>query len=510
METARAFLLFEISTWNSRWNQKVIYMLVEASDSNPMAKLTDQPLELFELILDLLPMADLIALRTMNRSIKDAVDRVIQQSVTPEKALASWFTVNDLVHVLALQAVCGLVFAGPAILSIMGRFSFQPDSLEAYVPIIHTTVFIELLQRIGYIFVHGTLQYSDDPLEVLKRACRVSWMNQDLQPGVFGALTFKRSDSVIHVVPTTEEGPMYAILHGLSSCMFNFMTYNQFISLYPKSTFINHTFVAIDTIDDTRHRHVSGSVLVDTFQKYRQWGFEKTPLTIVPIFDRNSELNINVRYVGDRYCFVLPVNHARRRSFTMPVQNTLPELTANSWNISYDSASLYRLNTVPVLTVDRKQYSISWAVREMANIPTSVRVDLPVMRHSLDIQSAVSACYNPLLDRNEPSQVLFDLFQDFALGEDVTEFRRQGKDIPRAEIAWTLYTRLLRGFEGVPTSEWPEIRMSLHAKEGRSLWFVRLVLPRDSEYQTLLYGIGNMELLNGLRKSSVRVQYTFK
>ncbi|KAF8640156.1 hypothetical protein AX16_010256, partial [Volvariella volvacea WC 439] len=269
--------------------------------------------------------------------------------------LSPYFTPDQILAFQYLQSQTGTLISGSTALQFFDRSTYPESDLDIYAEHRHALPLVNWLSSIGYKFVAQNGQAEDVKQAFMETSEYVHMTetgpSRDNVPGGFsesvpvgrfgrgvaGVLNFEKrakdgSKRKIQVI-TAVHSPKEIILHFHSTCVMNVISHEKAYALYPRATFSHRRSLICST---------AGSKQDAARQKYRErgWTLEKTT-PLAEQYDTRSDFQLNCdhrrpgarsyRYVGDRYCWVIPL--ARTQS-TQTLQ--ADRLEVNSWRLTYN------------------------------------------------------------------------------------------------------------------------------------------------------------------------------
>ncbi|RDB23173.1 hypothetical protein Hypma_009674 [Hypsizygus marmoreus] len=293
--------------------------------SSVMVMLESLPLTCDDTVCDELQPASLSCLAGVSKMMNSVVWGYQRRSFNITRTLSLFMTVEEAFCFRVLQAKTGMIIIGSVVVQFMDRAPLKDIDLDVAVGHEHSYEVGRWLCLIGYQF-----QSDLGPAHSFAEAHVQATLGMHRDLGAFGSpLFWSRVASVFtfrHILRSTtihlisaEYSPLDVILASHSTCVMNFITHEQAVSLYPFEMFHSRWSLVCNTVD---------SMQETSRQKYvrRGWTMVKS-LTYMEIINPKSEFRTRNRFVGDDNTWALSLEPA------IPYPSS--SLSANSWHHGY-------------------------------------------------------------------------------------------------------------------------------------------------------------------------------
>ncbi|PBK62671.1 hypothetical protein ARMSODRAFT_1024652 [Armillaria solidipes] len=235
---------------------------------------------------DLAPL-DLYNYSKANREACQSITSFRKRAYTLNKYLLPYFTQEQITQFRALRKKLGVLISGSTAIQFFEREEYKDSDLDLYVNYSQGYAVKTFLLKAGYHFRPRSTQ--EQTFEA--NADRVARM---VHPQVFDF--YNAADKKIQLI-ASKYSPVDAILQFHSTCVMNFITHSHAYSLYARATFAERRSVP---------SRANGPREVKAREKYNDRGWKTIK---VSRDDPAAEFHDILRRVGDKYCWVIPLDH---------------------------------------------------------------------------------------------------------------------------------------------------------------------------------------------------------
>ncbi|KAK0246512.1 hypothetical protein EDD85DRAFT_758646, partial [Armillaria nabsnona] len=284
------------------------------------------PSQCDDLIFNFLTPKEMWCFARTNREAYDRVKLYHFDVHSIARTLQLWFRESDLTSFRDMQRCTGLVISGSVALSFFDRRSFQGNDLDLYVTLSGCQEAVVFLLMRGYrwkIRGRNILSSLKSSKEIYRCRAKTEWdQRKFLGPyrtrGICSVLTFINNEDAQVQIIIAQYSIIDLILNFHSVLMMNIITWSHAICLYPYSSFEMRL-----SLQSSLACYKSKQSIIR--QKYTLRGFTITdnPGYFLGI----AEYNQRLRYIGDKFSWVLPLMHLPGRS------KYIGDISANSWQI---------------------------------------------------------------------------------------------------------------------------------------------------------------------------------
>lgn len=254
---------------------------------------------------DLAPL-DLYNYSKVNREAYQSIVSFCKRAYTLKGYLLPYFTEQQVAKFRELQKELGILIAGSTAINFFERDAreYAGSDLDLYVNHSQCQKVGAFLRKAGYHF-----RPRESQLETFEaNVAHVDWLTHFLfnifaprsaysNPAIAGVFDFYNvADKKIQLI-TSKYSPVDVVLHFHSTCVMNFITHSHAYSLYARATF-----------GERRSIPSRASKLYDVAarKKYHDRGWK----TVGVVRDDPAvEFHDILRRVGDKHCWVIPLDH---------------------------------------------------------------------------------------------------------------------------------------------------------------------------------------------------------
>ncbi|KAJ7195144.1 hypothetical protein B0H12DRAFT_1198091 [Mycena haematopus] len=237
-----------------------------------------------EALFSQMPARDLVRLMQTCRRIHFLVKEVCFNLT---RLLGRFFGASGVDQFRQMQRLTGTIISGSIALQFFNRLTWHNSDLDIYVSRASAAFAALFIVDNGYTFKPRKSQ--DKNIAVQLDASVADRAPSYLGRGIADVLDFYKGTNQVQLIVATT-APMEIILSFHSTCVMNFITYENAFSLYPWSTFVGKEALVVETV---------GAGQEIGRQKYADRGWE---MIRSPSASYKSELGIRVgRSVGDLF-----------------------------------------------------------------------------------------------------------------------------------------------------------------------------------------------------------------
>ncbi|KAK0451283.1 uncharacterized protein EV420DRAFT_1560053 [Desarmillaria tabescens] len=252
---------------------------------------------------DLAPL-DLYNYSKANREAYQSIASFRKRAYTLNKYLLPYFTEDQIASFRALQKELGILISGSTAIQFFEHDAgeYEDSDLDLYVNHSRCYEVEAFLRKAGYRFRPRKSQ--QETFEA--NAGLVDWLMNFIffeptssyaNPAIAGVFDFyNAADKKVQLI-TAKYAPVDVILHFHSTCVMNFITHSHACSLYARATFGERRSVP---------SRANKARDVEARKKYHDRGWKT--VGVAPD-DPAIEFHDILRRVGDKHCWVIPLDH---------------------------------------------------------------------------------------------------------------------------------------------------------------------------------------------------------
>ncbi|KAK0218709.1 hypothetical protein IW262DRAFT_1050129 [Armillaria fumosa] len=254
---------------------------------------------------DLAPL-DLYNYSKANKEAYQSIASFRKRAYTLKKYLLPYFTEQQIAKFRELQKELGILIAGSTAINFFERDAaeYVNSDLDLYLNHSQCQKVAAFLHKAGYHF-----RPRESQLETFEaNVAHVEWLTHFIfniftprssysNPAIAGVFDFYNvADKKIQLI-TSKYSPVDVVLHFHSTCVMNFITHSHAYSLYARATFGERRSVPsrASKLHDVAAR-----------KKYHDRGWKTVR---VARDDPTVEFRDILRRVGDKHCWVIPLDH---------------------------------------------------------------------------------------------------------------------------------------------------------------------------------------------------------
>ncbi|KAF8073360.1 hypothetical protein FPV67DRAFT_1666131 [Lyophyllum atratum] len=303
---------------------------------------------------------ELVRYGQTSRSHHHVMTSYVDRAFNVGKVLSPYFKPKEIPVFRQWQHRLGMIVTGSTSLQLFARVEYEKSDLDIVVKHANAMDVGVFLSKAGYDFYPS--QYQETTFDA--SLAHPEMVERDTIPyktkSVVAVYTFLHSDRAAKVqVITTHCAPVQVVLEfhstTFAAIVMTFITHAACYCLYPVSTLEEQTaFVTVDDIISAR----------PALDKYIERGFRER--TRVPQDDADNddhELGGGPRFVGDKHCFVVPIDSSYADAFD--------SVKGISWKQNYNNRHNLRIQTFAA-NYPGLHHSVSVATKELAEQVRSI------------------------------------------------------------------------------------------------------------------------------------------
>ncbi|ESK89567.1 hypothetical protein Moror_8700 [Moniliophthora roreri MCA 2997] len=256
-----------------------------------------------------LSVKDLLYVSKASRAANAAVKEFHKRAFRIENILSPYFNHRDIRAFRILQFTFGVLIGGSTALSFFERYPYPDSDLDLYVEFRYCGILAHFLEGVGYRYSPAEFVDGSQPKDLteaiehsIRRASPTApdrSEQYDLK-GMTGVFTFVRDNGKKIEVIASRANPFEVLLGYHSTVVLNIVSYSYAISLYPRSTLLDRVALKL---------HVRTTKAAEACEKYEKRGWTMiTSVDAATAVSRNSDLNMFVRHLNDRFCWRIPLD----------------------------------------------------------------------------------------------------------------------------------------------------------------------------------------------------------
>ncbi|KAK7047660.1 hypothetical protein VNI00_006428 [Paramarasmius palmivorus] len=286
---------------------------------------------------------DLLNYSKVNRAARAAVKAFYRRALRVESVLSRYFNDDEIRRFRILQYTTGCLISGSTALSFFERKTFSGSDLDLYVDFRFAIHMTDFLVSSGFTYhpfeserkqqakdLAGALEAMDNRIGTRIENETIEGFGEYIGTGIVDVFSFTRHGEKVQVIATGDApSPLDVIFKFHSTVVMNIIGYSCAISFFPKATFIDRITVVNDITSPRSDQTIPR-------KKYEERGWRiKHDLDPVTVLNRDTALGVTDRFVGDRWCWTVPLP---------PVADFVPwslglgqnwMLMANSWTVRH-------------------------------------------------------------------------------------------------------------------------------------------------------------------------------
>ncbi|KAK0187090.1 hypothetical protein F5146DRAFT_1004049 [Armillaria mellea] len=255
---------------------------------------------------DLAPL-DLYNYSKVNKEAYRSITSFRKRAYTLNKYLLSYFAEEQITQFRVLQKEFGILISGSTAIQFFEREEYENSDLDLYVNYRQSYAVKTFLLKAGYHFRPRSTQEqtfeanADHIAEILHPFVPTPIHSDDYSDEIAGTVAevfdfYNITDKKIQLI-ASKYSPVDAILQFHSTCVMNFITHSHAYSLYARATFVERRSVP---------SRADGPREVEAREKYYGRGWKTVT---VARNDPGAEFHDILRRVGDKYCWIIPLDH---------------------------------------------------------------------------------------------------------------------------------------------------------------------------------------------------------
>ncbi|KAK7033684.1 hypothetical protein VNI00_012684 [Paramarasmius palmivorus] len=299
-------------------------------------------------LFDVVPTKDLLALRVVSKETLLDLNQYTSTTFALPNIYGHFFTPNQQPVIRTKLAHAGGLISGPAVFDMFRRQSAEPQRIDIYAPENTIPAIGQAIKEMDYTYqplpskVKNRWNY-DKQLPVFEDAVRCEFSKWCPNTGdidsfcddstVAGVFTFaNKKEKEIRLIATRTE-PVEVILSFHSTHLMNFATATEYVSLYPKSTFLDKRALVLET---------PTTAMQGIYDQCGKEGWTTTnSLTAEEVLRRDDELSLQTRWVGDSHCWIIKL--AQLKDFNQE-EAQYHALWVASWHLSCPGANRIQIS----------------------------------------------------------------------------------------------------------------------------------------------------------------------
>ncbi|KAK7037371.1 hypothetical protein VNI00_011121 [Paramarasmius palmivorus] len=272
-------------------------------------------------IFDNLPIQDLIKFRTLSKHAFMDVQEYYKRTMGPSALYGKAFpNEQECIAFRAVLREAGAIVSSFALVYILSRRPPRPAIIYVYLP-------SNYVSKLGGFLSQKSFNYEPLPAKVVDKqvlpaqaenfqaAVEIEHRRQRPNTGhmhelcddstISGVFCFTKKDQSIYVVGTRTE-PFEVILSFHSTLFMNIATADQFVSLYPKTSFVDQQALILKDLSPLTRS------AIETFESDGWSTFNMS--SAIRSLDPGDELSHRTRWVGDDHCWTTAPNQHHANS----------------------------------------------------------------------------------------------------------------------------------------------------------------------------------------------------